>query len=360
MSRILRIVVFVVAGLSALGAVGSTALAKPGDIIVGDSNDGQLLRLKPANGSISVVSDDPRLVSPNDSAFGPDGTIYFADYGAFGDTGAVFAVDPATGNTRVVAKEGPFLVPDGIAMAPNGDLFVTDLSANGGSLFRVKLPGGHVSLVSDAPQLSDAVGIVVPPNGKPIVEGDSALLSVNPKTKQVKAITHGDYSGGDGVARAPDGTLFSVDTFANTLLAVNPATGNTSTVAPHAFSGGYSLGIDFRGRIITADGNTVYALNPKTDANTLLSSDFAYAEGQEVEPPTCGGQTATIVGSTGKDVLKGSKFDDVIAGLAGKDKIKGLDGNDRICGGGGNDDIDGGDGSDHCSGGPGDNRIRHC
>src|SRR3954453_5810531 len=154
MSRMLRIVVFVVAGLSALGAVGSTALAKPGDIIVGDSNNAQLLRLKPGNGSVGVVSDDPRLVNPNDSAFGPAGTISFTDYGAFSDTGAVFAVDPATGETRVVAKEGPFLVPDGIARAPSGDLFVTDLSANGGSLFRVKLPSGKVSLVSDAPQLS--------------------------------------------------------------------------------------------------------------------------------------------------------------------------------------------------------------
>lgn len=360
MSRMLRIVVFVVAGLSALGAVGSTALAKPGDIIVGDSNNGQLLRLRPGNGSIGVVSDDPRLVSPNDSAFGPDGTIYFSDYGAFGDTGAVFAVDPATGHTRVVAKEAPFVQPDGIAMAPNGDLFVTDLSANGGSLFRVKLPGGQVSLVSDAPELSSVVGIVVPPDGKPVVEGEFALVRVNPKTRQAKTITHHDYTGGDGVARAPDGTLFAIDNTALTLLAVNPATGNTSTVAPEAFSDGYSLGIDFRGRIISGNGNEVWAVNPKTDANTLLSSDIVYAEGEEVEPPTCGGQTATIVGSTGKDVLKGSKFDDVIAGLGGKDKIKGVDGNDRICGGGGNDDIDGGDGSDHCSGGPGDNRIRHC
>src|SRR4051794_2483618 len=194
-----------------LAATGAAATAKPGDIIVGDSNNAQLLRLKPGNGSVGVVSDDPRLVNPNDSAFGPDGTIYFTDYGAFSDTGAVFAVDPATGETRVVAKEGPFLVPDGIARAPSGDLFVTDLSANGGSLFRVKLPSGKVSLVSDAPQLSEAVGVVVPPNGKPIVDGDAALLSVNPKTKQVKAITHGDYTGGDGVARAPDGTLFAID-----------------------------------------------------------------------------------------------------------------------------------------------------
>jgi sugar lactone lactonase YvrE len=350
-----------VAGLMLAAAfMASGAGATPGDVVVGDSNAAQVLRLKPKTGDISVISDDTRLVNPNDSAFGPNGTLYVADYGAFGDTGAVFAIDPGTGQTSVVAKQAPLSQPDGIARGPNGDLFVTDIDANGGSLFRVKLPGGQVTLVSDAPALTGAVGVVVPPNGKPIVGSDGALVRVNPGSGDVHVITHSNYKGGDGVALGADGTLYAVDGTNNKLLAVDPITGDVATVAPEAFSDSYGLAYDFKGRVITADGAYVYAVNPLTDANSLLSGAFGYAEGEEVTPPTCGGRTATIVGTTGKDVLRGSKFDDVIAGLGGADTIKGLAGDDRLCGGGGGDKLDGGTGDDRCAGGPGHDSSRRC
>jgi uncharacterized repeat protein (TIGR01451 family) len=75
--------------------------------------------------------------------------------------------------------------------------------------------------------------------------------------------------------------------------------------------------------------------------------------------PTCHGLPATIVGTSGNDVLKGTTGNDVIVGSGGNDRIIGNGGTDTICGGGGNDTLlgnkqrdwlDGGDGNDVITG----------
>lgn len=60
----------------------------------------------------------------------------------------------------------------------------------------------------------------------------------------------------------------------------------------------------------------------------------------------CGGVEATIVGTTGADVLTGTPGVDVIQALGGNDVVYGQGGNDIICGGHGNDRLYGGDGAD--------------
>lgn len=60
----------------------------------------------------------------------------------------------------------------------------------------------------------------------------------------------------------------------------------------------------------------------------------------------CGGKVATIVGTTGDDVIHGTSGDDVIAALGGNDIVYGKQGADRICGSHGNDRLYGGDGND--------------
>src|SRR5262245_56430973 len=52
---------------------------------------------------------------------------------------------------------------------------------------------------------------------------------------------------------------------------------------------------------------------------------------------TCRGETATIVGTSGNDVLVGTRGVDVISGLGGDDQITSLQGADLICAGRGND-----------------------
>ena len=80
----------------------------------------------------------------------------------------------------------------------------------------------------------------------------------------------------------------------------------------------------------------------------------------------CAGRPATIVGTTGRDLLRGTRRADVIAALGGNDRVEGLRGNDVVCGGRGNDRLIGGRGRDRliggrgrdtCLGGPGRDRI---
>ncbi len=71
----------------------------------------------------------------------------------------------------------------------------------------------------------------------------------------------------------------------------------------------------------------------------------------------CGGEVATIIGTSGDDTLVGTAGIDVIAGLQGDDVIRGLGGDDVLCGGTGNDVIEGGFGFDVIFGAQGDDRI---
>jgi Ca2+-binding RTX toxin-like protein len=82
--------------------------------------------------------------------------------------------------------------------------------------------------------------------------------------------------------------------------------------------------------------------------------------------PKCHGRRATIVGTKGKDRIRGTRRADVIVAKGGNDRISGRGGKDVICAGDGNDivmgdggadGLDGGQGSDVLSGGPGDDFI---
>jgi subtilisin-like proprotein convertase family protein len=85
-----------------------------------------------------------------------------------------------------------------------------------------------------------------------------------------------------------------------------------------------------------------------------------------VPAPRCNGKPATIVGTQGRDVLRGTSHADVIVGGAGADTIRAAAGNDTVCGGPGrdrlfggtgNDRLIGGAGRDTCIGGRGRNRV---
>ena len=75
--------------------------------------------------------------------------------------------------------------------------------------------------------------------------------------------------------------------------------------------------------------------------------------GAEAAPPLCDGKPATVVGTSGNDVLKGTDGNDVIVGLGGNDRLVGGEGNDTLCGYGGDDTLVGGPGDDVMLGGLG-------
>jgi uncharacterized repeat protein (TIGR01451 family) len=86
-----------------------------------------------------------------------------------------------------------------------------------------------------------------------------------------------------------------------------------------------------------------------------------------VSGPSCGGDDATIVGTTGDDEIIGTDHRDVITALAGDDFVKALGGKDAVCGKGGNDTlkgnadgdlVKGGGGRDTGKGGGGDDVVK--
>jgi Ca2+-binding RTX toxin-like protein len=72
-----------------------------------------------------------------------------------------------------------------------------------------------------------------------------------------------------------------------------------------------------------------------------------------IAPSAC-----TVVGTAGRDRLRGSAGPDRMCGLGGNDRIAGLGGNDVVLGGAGNDILSGGAGNDVLVGGAGRDRLR--
>lgn len=81
------------------------------------------------------------------------------------------------------------------------------------------------------------------------------------------------------------------------------------------------------------------------------------ASAQAGPTPQCAGLDATIIGTTGDDVIQGTSGRDVIFAGPGDDVINGAQGDDIICGANGDDVIHGGTGFDWIVGGAGDDRI---
>ncbi|HEU4706962.1 MAG TPA: hypothetical protein VFS64_07235 [Solirubrobacterales bacterium] len=120
---------------------------------------------------------------------------------------------------------------------------------------------------------------------------------------------------------------------------------------------------------ITADGSVVAFDSRATNFSGIDGDRFSdiflrrpvYAP--EPKLPECHGRAATLVGTNGADVLKGTKRKDVVVALGGNDRIKTFDDGDIVCAGPGADVVDAGEngetgGSDLVLGGPGNDKIK--
>jgi hypothetical protein len=155
-----------------------------------------------------------------------------------------------------------------------------------------------------------------------------------------------------GITLAPNGLLFAVDSGASQLVRINPRTDGFGPAGEGITSNDYAIAFDwFRPAVIASDGDAIFSKLPGHAATREIPTDFGFAEGLAVEPPTCAGKTATIVGTPGRDRLVGSSSGNVIAGLGGRDVIRGKGGRDILCGGGGRDTLIGGPGRDTLIGG---------
>jgi hypothetical protein len=202
--------------------------------------DGRVIRVDPATGTQSLVSQGGELVDPAGITVAPDGTLFVVENVGVGPAQdpAVIRIDPATGAQSVLTRGGNLCYPFGIAREPSGNLIVTDfgdLVVGGstqincpqdfGSVVRVA-PAGGQSLLSfnDVPNpgnlLRGVFGAAVEASGGILVVNQTgaqaAVAAINPTNGSQTAVTP-NSSPGDAfelpqrVAVLPDGNLLVAD-----------------------------------------------------------------------------------------------------------------------------------------------------
>lgn len=325
-----------------------------------DGNNGALIRIDPATGQATLVSDNS-ISAQNlfSDPFGVEvdraGRILVLDSNAFGGAGGVIRVNPATGQQTAfsnAAISGPdlFAEPFGSTVDRRGRFLAADISAFGdgeGGVIAVSASGQQGAVTNNEISTTDVF---------------AGPLDIAPY--RGRSLIVADYQIGPG--------------FTGGVIRVQPS-GQAAVVSTNAisdenlFETPFGIASTPAGRILVADENSqgvgstgaVIDVNPSTGQQTALSNNdisgpdlFSEPDGIIVVPPKCGGRYATIVGTTGQDVIKGSKFADVIATLGGPDRVNGARGNDRICGGRGRDKLIGGAGRDRLFGQQGADALR--
>ncbi|MGA4994687.1 DUF4360 domain-containing protein [Nonomuraea bangladeshensis] len=114
-------------------------------------------------------------------------------------------------------------------------------------------------------------------------------------------------------------------------------------------------------RALTAETSLVLTNNPARTGSGFFSTSSVDGTLQNGPGCTIDRRTATsgqsIIGTSGADVICGSRFADSIAALGGDDVILSFAGNDRVTAGDGNDTVFGGDGADTISGDAGNDTL---
>jgi uncharacterized delta-60 repeat protein len=130
-----------------------------------------------------------------------------------------------------------------------------------------------------------------------------------------------------------------------------------------SFPGGdadaFAMALQGDGKVVLAGhaGNSAAVVRVQGDTTGGAPGGGGTGPNTTGRVPRCGGKKATIVGTNGRDRLKGTRKADVIVALGGNDKIDGASGNDVICGGAGNDTISGGNGNDKVYGEAGKDKM---
>jgi RTX calcium-binding nonapeptide repeat (4 copies) len=320
------------------GDLRNVTVAPDGALFIADSGGSQpgpfrdaVFRKVLPGGPLQAFVSGPPLINPTAVEFDHAGRLLVADEDAAATLGRglVARYDLATGSRTIVAGGPPFRNPVGVVAAPTGEIFVADEAPAGGvsgAVFRIA-PNGQVNAVKSGPPLGSPVGI----------------------------------------AREPDGSLLVADPEAGAVFRLNPATGALATVwsgPPLSEPTGIAVLPDRSLLVTDTDGpsdlGALWSIPPG-------SSPLAIMAGQEsvltrpvavtVDPPQCREIRATIVGTTGPDILAGSPGPDVIAGLGGRDRIPAGGGNDIVCGGDGKDLLKGQGGKDLLLGEVGRDRL---
>jgi len=234
----------------------------------------------------------------------------------------------------------------------------------------ISADGQHVAFISDA-KLTGQRGYGRNVFVRDIVAGTTKLATVGDEGRA------GDAKRNPSISA--DGRYVAFQTRGNELSPVD-ADGRVDvfvrdmqkglTVTASRASGGLGVPADAAAfdASISADGSHVAFDSRATNLSAADADSFTdvflrrvvYAK--EPQLPRCAGRIATVIGGSGRDVLKGTERKDVIVALGGDDRIDSFAGADVVCAGSGKDVVDAGSngsggGSDLVLGGPGADRL---
>jgi Tol biopolymer transport system component len=267
----------------------------------------------------------------------------------------VFVRDRVAGTTALVSRaSGPAgkasdvesaeaaISADGTHVAFRSDAKLTGQQGYSPNLFVRDIPAATTQLVTVG--LEPAAGR---PFFDPSISADGRYVSFE--------------TGGDGITKVDAGNrvdVFSRDMQAGITVDVSRASGSEGLPADGP---SFNSSISADGRFVAFDSRATNLSGADADdASDVFRRNVVYAK--EKPLPTCAGRPATLIGTPGRDVIKGSKRSDVIIALGGNDKIESFSGGDTICAGPGNDVVDAGPngghgGDDLVLGGPGNDRL---
>jgi uncharacterized delta-60 repeat protein len=299
-------------------------------------------------------------------ALQPDGKILVAGFTTFGTSTtriAIARLSPADGSPdmgfgsagrRAVDLGGPMAGAEALAVQPDGKVVIAGRDSarflvvrlNGDGSDDGGFGGGGIASVRFGPigfERADAVALQ--PDGKIVAVG----------------------SAGNGLAIArlqPGGVL---DTTFGGLDADGNRTGTRTVRFGNVPSAANAVALQDDGRVVVAGGGGASGSAPvvrlQGDPPTPGSVGPGSGSGSGSSglppgrPPRCAGREATIVGTPGRDVLRGTRRADVIVALAGDDVVRAGAGDDLVCGGSGRDRLLGQRGADRLLGEGGRDRL---
>jgi sugar lactone lactonase YvrE len=341
-----------VAAMALLIALPPASLARKGDVYVADGDAPVIWKFARDGGEAAELASGGLLGAPVGMALDRDGTLLVASQ-LHDDE--ILRVDRHTGAiSSVVSKVFPFDVAPGA----DGMLYVTSL----GRLLRVDPRTRNVEQVSADPAISGATGLALTRAGTAYVADSdtSTIQAIDLRDGSLgRALSDPLLDGPAGLALSADERfLYAAGSGSDNIVRFNTRTGDANEVVALGDAQAVSLFPDASFLVSESDLIPHAILSRVGPSGTPVEvfsddSELDFPHESVIEPKRCRGRFPTVVGTTGRDKLKGSRFADVISTLGGNDKVNAGNGKDIVCGGKGKDKLKGGKGKDKLKGGPG-------
>ena len=269
----------------------STESLKPGDIVYSDSGDaiqgGYILKLNPDTGEQTVISSGGLLKMPFGVALDPGQQIVASD------SGRLIRINPANGLQTLISdhSQGVLGYPYGLAFDRLGGIIV----ANGENVVSFDPVSGLAKVLSSGQHVLFPLGVAVSEKGDIFAAAyPSQILRIHPKTGAQVVVAEGgilnypslmavrnDDIYVTGVA-TPDGN-FGI----GKVVHVNAVTGETRLISESGYlMGPVGIALEQDGQILVADPYTInpespdlydggiMRINPVTGAQTLIARGY--------------------------------------------------------------------------------------